>query len=610
MKLLNKKAPLIVVMLLLLSVQAGAADPSGRESLFILGAGARPLGMGGTFTAVADDGSAVYYNPAGLGYLEYRELTLFHTPLYESTNYMFGGVVYPILGFGAVGIGGLRLGTDDIVFRDRLGSLGSFDYTNGQYWLSYGIRAFDFVSFGLNMKYLDQSLGDLSTSTGSVDLGLLAHYKNTIFLGVNAQDILSGELKLGSKGENLPYNIKAGLAAKFSTANLSFILAGDIDQTEDLGAKFHGGVEVGIKNTFFLRGGYDRSEITLGAGLKYKFARFDYAFKGHADLDPTHRLGISFFFGPTISEQKAKQEARLRQEEEVRAEELRRKRVTGLQEKADTFYENEVWDSAVVYYNQVLAYDSENIDAITRIREITDKLESRAREEIDTKAGELAYNRLMERYQKTADSLYRLSEYENARLEYQRILELDSSSVYAVGRLSEIENRFDQIVDSLKARGAALIAQEEYSDAVVVLTEAQKIRPDDADVRRRISYAKTRLLIDQKLRDAVETLNEGDTTAAQLIFQEILELDPQEQVALDYLEQLEKEPEIEPISIDRLKADSEYWNLYLEGLEQFGEGKYKEAIDKWETVLEKYPGSEDTKENIRQAQRRLRGQDR
>lgn len=47
-----------------------------RNSFNPVGAGARGLGMGGAFTAVADDGSAASFNPAGLSQLRRSEITL------------------------------------------------------------------------------------------------------------------------------------------------------------------------------------------------------------------------------------------------------------------------------------------------------------------------------------------------------------------------------------------------------------------------------------------------------------------------------------------------------------------------------------------------------
>ena len=45
------------------------------QSLNISGAGARAMGMGGAFTAVADDATATFYNPAGLAQLKRPEVT-------------------------------------------------------------------------------------------------------------------------------------------------------------------------------------------------------------------------------------------------------------------------------------------------------------------------------------------------------------------------------------------------------------------------------------------------------------------------------------------------------------------------------------------------------
>jgi tetratricopeptide (TPR) repeat protein len=599
------KIACIPILILVFSVATMAADPSGYESLFIFGAGARPLGMGGAYVAVADDGAAVYYNPAGLGFLQYREITLFNAWLDEGTDYMFGSAVYPILGFGAVGIAGARIGTDNIIFRDQLGQLGEFDYNDGQYWLSYGIKIFDNLALGTNLKYLNSSLGNFSSSTGSVDLGFLMQYKNIVFLGVNAQDILSGKMKLGTKGEDIPSNIKAGIAFGYAWTDVSVLLAADADKTEKVGAKMHLGAELGFKNTLFLRGGYDRTDVTFGAGIKYKLVEFNYAFKGNSDLDATHRWGISFFFGPTIEKQRENKIARQREEEVRRAEESRREQMDNLLVKASDFYDNQTWDSAAAYYNQVLAYDPENVEAITRLREIQARLASETQTQIDTKAGEMAFEQLIGKYSATADSLYDLGEYENSRLEYEKMLELDSTNARAIERIGMINSHFERRVDSLKTEAERLISREDYAEAIVVLTDARALRPTDTEISNRLNFARRKLLIAQKLRTAIDVLNSGDTAAAQEQFMQILQIDPEEKVAGDYLEQLREKPRIVPVTIEEIKADAEYWKLYLDALELFGEGKYKEAIQKWEKVLEKYPGSEDTRENLRTAKLRL-----
>lgn len=78
---LRSTAPLALAAAVLWAVPAGAQEPlsldafgllvaqQSRPSFSIVGAGARAAGMGGAFTALADDASAVSFNPAGLALL-------------------------------------------------------------------------------------------------------------------------------------------------------------------------------------------------------------------------------------------------------------------------------------------------------------------------------------------------------------------------------------------------------------------------------------------------------------------------------------------------------------------------------------------------------------
>ena len=68
--------------LLALDLDEGIAGnvPSNYHVAYVgdfltLGVGARPLSMGGSFTAIADDSTATYWNPAGLAQLTHAEMT-------------------------------------------------------------------------------------------------------------------------------------------------------------------------------------------------------------------------------------------------------------------------------------------------------------------------------------------------------------------------------------------------------------------------------------------------------------------------------------------------------------------------------------------------------
>ncbi|MFH1010017.1 MAG: UPF0164 family protein, partial [bacterium] len=66
--------------------------------------GARALGMGGAFVSVADDATALYWNPAGIARLSSYEVILVHTDWISDLSYDFVGVVFPLRGAGALGI--------------------------------------------------------------------------------------------------------------------------------------------------------------------------------------------------------------------------------------------------------------------------------------------------------------------------------------------------------------------------------------------------------------------------------------------------------------------------------------------------------------------------
>jgi hypothetical protein len=134
-----------LVISLLAVVPANAAFDKGG----VLGVGARPLGLGNAFTAIADEGIALHWNPAGLIQVERMELNGFFGPLLNGKElYFSGGFVLPFLEQTALGISVVTL------FHDT-GSTDTQAFEN-QYILGFAtpLNVRKTVSVGLNLKFL------------------------------------------------------------------------------------------------------------------------------------------------------------------------------------------------------------------------------------------------------------------------------------------------------------------------------------------------------------------------------------------------------------------------------------------------------------------------
>jgi hypothetical protein len=329
-----KKFLFILGFLTLTYTQINAQTEFGKYAgeFMAIGVGGRALGMGGSFTAVANDITAAYYNPAGLANLNYPQISLMHAEHFgDLVNYDYGAVAIPYGSDLSFGISAIRLGVDgiydtrkalydangdgivDINRGDRLNYdlISEFSNQDWVFYLTFAKRQSENFYWGANIKIIRRDIAEFGATGIGFDVGALYKPFDDLFLGANIQDVTT-TLVAWSTG----LNELISPTAKIGVAYMLHILGGTITPAVDFDVRFenrrssayanlgpisfdtHAGLEYTFNNLFSIRGGYnDVKQFTVGAGVRlpklnidYSFARFSYAEIDR--LPDTHRISL------------------------------------------------------------------------------------------------------------------------------------------------------------------------------------------------------------------------------------------------------------------------------------------------------------------------------
>jgi len=301
------------ILLAFLLLWANLSYSQPRSQLFV---GARPLGLGETFVAIADDGNAVYWNPAGLTNLKRIELNSMYANLYniEGLQNIFLSFVYPITPRYVLGLGYFQVGFNDEELK----------FSRYHANVSFGARVFGNLSLGANVKFIntDASLDGRSegkANGGGFDLGAFYYLPisktgllRQINFGAAAYDVGGTNVKFDGAEESeeiLSQNIRFGftlipkeeLSLKwFSLKNA--LLAFDFDD------RFHMGTEFWLIDQLGLRAGFQKDfhtdeSPTYSFGGSFKVPKLpvqmDYAYMIPPTLSATHLFSFSLASAPS-----------------------------------------------------------------------------------------------------------------------------------------------------------------------------------------------------------------------------------------------------------------------------------------------------------------------
>ena len=300
--------------------------------------GSKAVGMGSAFVAVANDATALYWNPAGISRLPGNETVLIHTEWIANINYDFVGTVFPMGNLGVLGISIISLSTNEMKVRtvDKPEGTGElFSVGDLAVGIAFARNLTTRFSIGFNGKYIRQKIWHMSATGFAIDIGTLfttplAGMKIGMSISnfggkmqmLGKDTFVNFDLAPDQEGSNdrIPANLKTdefslpllfrvGLALEVFNFNSSrMIMAVDAAHPNDNTEYINVGAEYSSNDWLFLRTGYknlfllDGEEgLTIGAGIKYALGsnvsiKIDYSYQDFGRLNNAQSFSLALVY--------------------------------------------------------------------------------------------------------------------------------------------------------------------------------------------------------------------------------------------------------------------------------------------------------------------------
>jgi opacity protein-like surface antigen len=339
---MNKIIFLLIAALILLSGSSlGQSDrltKTGTTAAQFLkiGVGPRAIGMGGAFTAVADDINSMYWNPAGMAKIYSREANFNHIDWISDVNFQYAGVGMHLSGLGTIGafVSVLSMGDEKVRTVEMPEGTGELFTAGGMSMgITFARNLTEEFAIGITAKYLREYIWNESDATVAFDIGtsytipflnrftIAASISNFgSKMRLEGRDIRQTQVIGGGTGNqittiveldefDLPLLFRAGVAVDaIRSAEHRLTIAADAIHPNDHTEYINTGFEYTWNETFFIRGGYKslferdtEQGLTFGVGLNYRLieavkVKIDYAYQDFGRLTNVHYFALGLIF--------------------------------------------------------------------------------------------------------------------------------------------------------------------------------------------------------------------------------------------------------------------------------------------------------------------------
>ena len=345
----NKKIISIFVILFMIcsSIQVFAGGrklgTAGAPELLIP-MGARSVGMAGANVANINNTEAIYYNPAGLSYLENSEAAFTYMTYFADMNvsYLTAGISIGGLGKLGISLQTIEIGEIEVTTIDVPEGTGEVIKPNYlTLGLTYAKALTNRIAFGMNTKLISEKIGNMSASAVAWDFGLQYRSDANIDFGITLKNIgtkikfdgtgieydseinfanpnaTTRKTKLDMGSHELPTSLQIGLAYRYNfTERQKVNVVSHFVNSSYSFDQLVSGVEFSYNDNIFLRGGYnlpiypdeytsdDKDDYQygfhLGAGILLPLGsnrlKIDYAYRNMELFEGNNYFTLGFEF--------------------------------------------------------------------------------------------------------------------------------------------------------------------------------------------------------------------------------------------------------------------------------------------------------------------------